>query len=276
MSNAPVASISENRPIRRTMPLAIGLCMALLASQVHAAVLSTDDFETGTNTNWTANNAGSQWAVDTTSEAGNAFMGRNGASASWSDFYGATSYADSTVEAWIRVNNWNNSTQNRVYLFARANNVSSTDTFQGYQVSIAPDSTITIEKRTTGKTIAVLGTGHGQDELGLNWNIGNWNKIRLEVSGSSTVSLAIYINGVQVATATDSSSPFASGPVGFGTSGADADFDDVTIGDGDDMHGLESDQYARLSTQKPGTPLKHNAAQPAVILASARSSKVGA
>ena len=227
--------------------LAVALLVSLVAAQAQAAVvLGPDDFEAGASSNWSPNNDTSNWSVDGTSEVGNKFFTRKASSTSWADAVGASSYGDVSVQAMVRVRGWNTSTQNRVYLFARYSG-STPSAASAYQVAIAPDSTISIERRNANKVITALATGHFRDVVGGKWNEGSWTRIRLEVSGTSPVKLAAYVNGIQIATATDSIGVTGSGSVGFGSAGASADFDDVVVGDSATFMGAESGQSASLS-----------------------------
>jgi hypothetical protein len=228
--------------------LALALALGVGASQAHAAtVLGPDDFEAGSSANWTPNNDTTAWSVDASSEVGNKFFKRVATSTSWADAPGAAAYGDVSVQAMVRINSWNASTQNRAYIFARYSGATPSAA-TAYQVSIAPDSTISIERRGANKAITTLATAHYMDIVGAKWNEGAWNMIRLEVSGTSPVKLAAYVNGVQIMTATDSVGVTSTGTVGFGSAGASADFDDVTVGDGASFSGPETGELVRLST----------------------------
>ncbi len=86
----------------------------------------------------------------------------------------------------VRIRSWNASTQNRAYLFARYNG-STPSAATTYQLSIAPDSTISIERRGANKVITTLAIAHSRDVVGSNWNEGTWTRVRLQVSGTSPV-----------------------------------------------------------------------------------------
>jgi hypothetical protein len=146
----------------------------------------------------------------------------------------------------VRINSWNASTQNRAFIFARYTG-SSPSSATCYQLSIAPDSTITIERRDVNKVITVLATAHSRDVVGATWNQGSWTNLRLEVSGSGTVKLAAYVNGAQIMTATDVSGVASTGSVGFGSAGASVDVDDVTTTDAGSFLAPETGESASLS-----------------------------
>jgi len=212
----------------------------------HAAVvMGPDDFEAG-NAHYTPNNNITEWALDTSSEVANDFYKRTAATTAWSDAPSGSTFGDVGVEAMVRINNWNASTQNRAYIFARYTG-SSPSSATCYQLSIAPDSTITIERRDVNKVITTLATAHSRDVVGANWNAGSWTNVRLEVSGTSPVKLAAYVNGAQIMTATDTSSVAAAGSVGFGSAGASIDIDDVTTTDAGSFLAPESGESASLS-----------------------------
>ncbi len=228
--------------------LAVATVLGFGGMKAHAAtVMGPDNFETGTNTHYTPNNNGTEWAVNTTSEVANDYYSRAAATTSWSDAPSASTFADTGVEAMVRITNWNASTQNRAYIFARYTG-STPSSATCYQLSIAPDSTITIERRGVNKAITVLATAHSRDVVGANWNAGSWTNVRLEVSGTGTVKLAAYVNGAQIMTATDSSGGVgATGAVGFGSAGASVDIDDVTTTDAGSFLAPETGESASLS-----------------------------
>jgi hypothetical protein len=211
-----------------------------------AVVMGPDNFETGTNTHYTPNNNGTEWTVDTSSEVGNDFYKRTSATTAWSDAPSASTFGDVGVEAMVRINSWNASTQNRAFIFARYTG-SSPSSATCYQLSIAPDSTITLERRDVNKVITVLATAHSRDVVGATWNQGSWTNLRLEVSGSGTVKLAAYVNGAQIMTATDVSGVASTGSVGFGSAGASVDVDDVTTTDAGSFLAPETGESASLS-----------------------------
>jgi hypothetical protein len=211
-----------------------------------AVVMGPDNFETGTNTHYAPNNNASEWTVNTTTEVANDFYSRAAATTAWSDAPSTSTFGDVGVEAMVRIGNWNASTQNRAYIFARYTG-STPSSATCYQMSIAPDSTITIERRDVNKVITTLATAHSRDVVGATWNAGSWTNVRLEVSGTSPVKLAAYVNGVQVMTATDVSSVAASGAIGFGSAGASIDVDDVVTTDAGSFLAPESGESASLS-----------------------------
>jgi hypothetical protein len=160
----------------------------------------------------------------------------------------------------VRIRSWNSSTQNRAYLFARYNG-STPSSATTYQLSIAPDSSISIERRGINKVITKLATAHSRDVVGSSWNEGSWTRVRLQVSGTSPVVLSAFVNDVQVATVTDSVGVGATGAVGFGSAGASIDVDDVTAGDAASFLAPESGESASLST--PADPTMYCALAPA-------------
>ncbi len=228
--------------------LAVAMVLGFGGMKAQAAtVMGPDNFETGTNTHYTPNNNGTEWAVNTTSEVANDYYSRAAATTSWSDAPSASTFGDTGVEAMVRITNWNASTQNRAYIFARYTG-STPSSATCYQLSIAPDSTITIERRGVNKAITVLATAHSRDVVGASWNAGSWTNVRLEVSGTGTVKLAAYVNGAQIMTATDSSGGVgATGAVGFGSAGASVDIDDVTTTDAGSFLAPETGESASLS-----------------------------
>jgi len=228
--------------------LAVAMVLGFGGMKAQAATfMGPDNFETGTNTHYTPNNNASEWSVDTTSEVGNDFYKRAAATTAWADAPSASTFGDVGVEAMMRISSWNASTQNRAYIFARYTG-STPSSATCYQLSIAPDSTITIERRAANKVITVLATGHSRDVVGANWNAGSWTNVRLQVSGTGTVQLAAFVNGVQVMSATDTSGGVAAtGAIGFGSAGASIDVDDVITVDAGSFLAPESGESASLS-----------------------------
>ena len=68
-----------------------------------AVVMGPDNFETGTNTHYTPNNNGTEWAVNTTSEVANDFYSRAAATTAWSDAPSSSTFGDVGVEAMVRI-----------------------------------------------------------------------------------------------------------------------------------------------------------------------------
>jgi hypothetical protein len=225
-----------------------------------AVVLGPDNFDSGVNSHFTPNNNPGEWSVDTSSEVANGFFTRVAGSTAWSDAPTSTAYGDVSVEAMVRIRSWNASTQNRAYIFARYTG-STPSSATTYQLSIAPDSSISIERRGANKVITTLATAHSRDVVGSNWNEGSWTRVRLQVSGTSPVVLAAFVNDVQVATVTDSVGVGATGAIGFGSAGASIDVDDVVVGDPASFLAPESGESASLST--PADPTMYCALAPA-------------
>jgi hypothetical protein len=235
---------SFSRRTRLTSALAVGLFAAFCARSANATVLWVNDFEGGQNS-WTPNNNASEWSLDATSEGGNKFFKRLAGGTSWSDAFGISVFGDIALEANIRINSWNSSSQNRVFLIVRANG-STPDSTTAYQVSIAPNGTIALERRGVNKAITTLATAQSMDIVGASWTPGVWNLIRLEVSGTMPAKLSLYVNGVRLATASDSTGGYDTGHVGFGAAGASADFDDISGGDFAEFSDEESGESAEL------------------------------
>jgi hypothetical protein len=211
-----------------------------------ATVLGPDDFETGVNSHFTPNNNPAEWTVNASSEVGNKFYSRAAGSTAWADAPGSTAYGDVSVEANVRIKSWNASTQNRAYIFARYTG-STPSSATAYQLSIAPDSTISIERRGANKAITTLASAHSRDVVGGNWNEGSWTRVRLQVSGTSPVMLTAFVNGVQVMSVSDSVGVGSAGAVGVGSAGASIDVDDVTASDAGSFLAPESGESASLS-----------------------------
>jgi hypothetical protein len=258
-------SLSSLFPSRRgrvsMLAAALFVCLGAASAQA-AVVLGPDTFEGGSSANWTPNNDATNWSVDGTSEVGNKFFTRNASSTAWADAPGTAAYGDVSVEANLRIRSWNASTQNRAYLFARYTG-STPSAASAYQLSIAPDSTISIERRAANKVITTLASAHSRDVVGGNWNEGSWTNVRLQVSGTSPVVLTAFVNGVQIMSVTDSIGVTATGAVGFGSAGASMDIDDVVVGDKASFLAPESGESASLST--PADPTMYCALTPASI-----------
>jgi hypothetical protein len=215
------------------------------------AMNSTDDFEAAVpapaspcGANWDPNN-NVNWTL--TGENGNSFCNRNAASTSWSDGVLTPAINNDTVvvSAMVRINAWNDTVQNRVHLFARGNNTNSTDTMTAYHVAIVPDSSIRIERRAANKTMTLLMSVQWMQVVE-SWNPGMWNRVQIQVGADPTLSghtlIAMYVNGLFAGSYSETTpSGYGSGNVGYGSVGANADFDDVMVGDGTQFDAPEGD-----------------------------------
>ncbi|GAB2704086.1 hypothetical protein GCM10027018_24520 [Paenibacillus thermoaerophilus] len=163
--------------------LLLGLIGITTAS---AATLLTDDFGDGNANGWTSTHG--TWSV--VQEAGNYVYyqsstneGRTSAgSASWTDY---------SVEAKVKVDNWNGS--NRTYVAGRYRDGNN---FYAASLYNSSGGTLEIRKKVNGSTTTIA----SKTNFGL--SAGTWYTVKLELSGTT---IRMYVNGTLELTATDSS-----------------------------------------------------------------------
>lgn len=194
--------------------LAVCLCLALIlpflpANQANAATLFSDNFDSGNANNWTPTTG--TWSVVQDSGSGvysqtSTSEGRTSAgSASWSNY---------TVEAKVKVDNFNGT--NRTYVAGRYK-----DGNNYYAASLYNSSggKLEIRKKVSGSSSTLATKDYAL-------STGVWYNVKLELSGST---IKLYINNTLELTATDSS--LTTGAVGFVTGKTLAKFDNVIVSD---------------------------------------------
>jgi hypothetical protein len=176
-----------------------------------------DDFESGAAPNWTVSNgtfatalSGSNYVYKQT-QTGSTTAGRYA--------YKASSTANYTVQALVRVNQFGNTTSSsRAGVAARYSNSTTSYTF-----GLAGNNTLTLQK---GYATAITNCA----AISFTVTTGTWYALKIVVSGTS---IKTYVNGALKHSCTDSGVTAANSASLFtgsgGTPGTLADFDDVFI-----------------------------------------------
>ena len=206
---------------RTTSALFAGAAFALVSLSGHAATIFSDDFEDGNSTGWTPTTA-SEWPV--ISDGGARALQRNVTTNSWNDNVGpALSNADQDITARIKVNAYSSASSS--YMAAVYGRHSGSQTGNAYFAALRGGGSIALNRRYNG-SVTTLGS------VGVSAVTGTWYDIRLKITGSNPVALEVYVNGSLKKSYSDTTSPItAAGKVAFGTYGANAEFDSVTVAD---------------------------------------------
>lgn len=200
---------------RKRMGIILLLCIALTLSfipirQVQAAVLYSSSFDNGQSTGWTSTSG--TWSV--VQDNGNYVYYQSSASEGRTSA-GSDAWSDYSVEAKVKVENWNGS--NRIYVAGRyldGNN------FYAASLYNSSGGTLEIRRKVNGSTTTIA----SKTNVGL--SAGTWYTVKLEMSGST---LKMYVNGTLQLTASDSS--LAAGTAGLVAYKAAAKFDDIVVSD---------------------------------------------
>lgn len=173
-------------------------CLALLAAwfmapQANAAVLFQDDFNDGNANGWTPQSGYDDWSV--VSEGGN-YVYYSSSTNEARTSAGSQSWTDYSVEARVKVENFNGS--NRAYVAGRYK-----DGNNYYAASLTGGNKLELRKKVGGSTSNLASKSYTVTP-------GVWYTVKLEMSGST---IRMYVNGNLELSATDSS--LASGGIGL-------------------------------------------------------------
>ena len=186
--------------------LTVAVTVVGVATAALGAPLFTDDFEDGNTTGWSP--SGGSWSVVTD---GSRVLRQGSTSSDARNLTGQSTWTNYAVQARVKPLAFNGS--NRfVGLVARAQNTSNY-----YFLALGSTGRVDIGKRVSGGN-SVLASGVASVP------IGTWATLRLEANGAS---LRAFVNGTQVASATDAT--FGAGRIGLVASFASAAFDDVLV-----------------------------------------------
>jgi hypothetical protein len=234
--------------LRCIAPL-LGLSASLWAAKADAAIMSSDDFETGSSSGWSPQMSAltSEWAIDSTTDVSNCAYRRvdqSGTTGAWNDAIGGGTFGDMTVTANVRINAWNGTGSDQAAVFARWS--SSAGQVSWYSVAITSDGWMHIRRNAAGTVTNLV------DVNNIMVQPGEWFNVRLEVTSSNPVHLTAYLGDVWEGHYDDySQSNISNGYYGIGTFGADASFDDVVIGDANEvLAGMESGEQSWLAPLK--------------------------
>jgi hypothetical protein len=233
---------------RRASALAIALSSALYAAgcadqgedagaSTSYAVYASSDFETSANppAEFTPTNNASEWSLDSTTGANNKSYRRNDAAGAWSQSLYNGTLGDQTVTADIMVDSWSGVSGQSVGIFARYNdNSQGPSNASWYGAMLSSDGSMHIQKRINGGPVNEL----------MNANFvmvqpGMWYTVRLEVTQSWPVRVAVYLGGVLQGVFNDDGSiggaVIGNGKPGLGSMGCNVMFDNVSLGDANDV-----------------------------------------
>jgi hypothetical protein len=234
---------------RRMTTLAIALCSTVLSvvgcanlgsdteTKQSYAIYYPDDFELASNppANWTPTINAGEWSLDTTTGSANKSYRRNDAGSVWSQSLYNGSLGDQTVTADMMVDSWNGVTGQSVGIFARYNdNSQGPSNASWYGAVLTSDGYMHIQKRLNGGAVNELMTvNFVQVQPGV------WYTVRLEVTQGYPVRVAAYLNNVLQGVFNDDGtiggSVIGNGKPGLGSMGCKVLFDNVSLGDANDV-----------------------------------------
>jgi hypothetical protein len=234
---------------RRMTTLAIALCSTVLSvvgcanlgsdteTKQSYAIYYPDDFELASNppANWTPTINAGEWSLDTTTGSANKSYRRNDAGSVWSQSLYNGSLGDQTVTADMMVDSWNGVTGQSVGIFARYNdNSQGPSNASWYGAVLTSDGYMHIQKRLNGGAVNELMTvNFVQVQPGV------WYTVRLEVTQGYPVRVAGYLNNVLQGVFNDDGtiggSVIGNGKPGLGSMGCKVLFDNVSLGDANDV-----------------------------------------
>jgi pectate lyase len=175
-----------------------------------AAVLFSDNFESGNANQWATQNG--TWSVV---KDGSTYVYYQSSTNEGRASAGNQTWTNYSVEAKVKVDNWNGS--NRAYVAGRYKDGNN---FYAASLYNSSGGTIEIRKKVNGSTTTIA----SKTNFGL--SAGTWYTIKLELNGST---INMYVNGTLQLTATDSS--ITSGGIGLVAFKTVAKFDDITVSD---------------------------------------------
>jgi pectate lyase len=176
--------------------------------------LLSDSFTSGSTTNW-APSVGT-WGIS--SDGGNNVYRQSNTSGDGRSFTSTgTSWVDQIVTARVKPTVFNGTDRLVAILGRRQPGVNSY-----YYATLRNSNRVEIKKLTNG-------SGSTLASKTFTVSAGTWYPVALEITGTSTTTLRLYIDGVLQLTATDSTSPYTSGVAGLQTFYTSANFDDVLI-----------------------------------------------
>jgi len=178
-----------------------------LTTAAAAVNLFSDNFESGSTTNWTL--AGGAWSVVTD---GTRVMRQAGTSGDTRALSNPSPWTNQVVTARVKPLTWNG-TDRFVAVLARAQNATNY-----YYVTLRSSNKLELKKLINGAPTTLA------SKTNFTVATNTWYTVKLEVIGTT---LRAYVNGTLQLTATDTQ--YASGKAGLATFNATASFDDVTV-----------------------------------------------
>lgn len=195
--------------LRRQASLVLSLMLVLALvplAPVQAATLFSDDFNDGNANGWTPQSNYNDWSV--VLDNGN-YVYYSSSTNEGRTSAGNSSWADYSVEARVKVENFNGS--NRAYVSGRYQ-----DGNNFYAASLSSNK-LELRKKVSGSTTTIASKSY-------TFNTGTWYKVKLEMNGSN---LKVYINDVLQLQATDSS--LSSGGIGLVAYKTVVKYDDIIV-----------------------------------------------
>ena len=199
--------------------------MLLIAGQssVSAATLFSDNFEDGNSSGWTTTSG--TWSVVTD---GSKVYYKSGTDEGRTSA-GSSSWAKYSVEAKVKVDNFNGS--NRAYVCGRfkdANNY--------YAASLTGGGKLELRKKLSGSTTTLTSKS-------MTLATRTWYTVKLVMNGSS---ISMYVNGTLQLSATDSA--LTTGGIGLVPFKVTAKYDDIVV---DDLSGSGTPTPTATATKTP-------------------------
>lgn len=182
--------------------------MVVLAPAALAATLFSDDFESGLASTWSK--SGGTWAV--VADGSQVLQESSASSDLARQFNGSTSWTDYSVQAQVKPLAFGSS-DGLVAISART---ASSSKF--YRLALTSSGQAVLQAYAGSSSITALGSA------AIGASAGTWYTLRIDVSGSTVTG---YVNGQQVASATDSMA--SSGRISMQTYHASGEFDNVTV-----------------------------------------------
>ncbi len=208
----------------------ITVCL-IIGGHVNAAVLFGDNFDDGNSSGWSVQYG--TWSV--ISDSGSYVYYKSGTDEgrSWA---GSSSWTNCSVEARVKVDNFNGS--NRAMVCGRYK-----DGNNYYAASLYNSSggTLEIRRKVSGSSTTIA----SKSNIGL--STGTWYTVKLVMNGSN---ISMYLDGVLQLSATDSSLP--SGYVGLVPYKVTAKYDNIVV---DDLSGGTATPTPTPSSGATPTPI---------------------
>src|SRR5688572_15273850 len=193
---------------RRAAAACAAAALVLVAgTAARAQALFSDDFNDGNANGWTATSG--TWSVATDGTPVYR-VGTNGGNVRSNT--GNASWANYSVQARIKPLSFSSTSVRWVSLLGRYR-----DTGNYYYVALQNDNVLRL-RRFVGSSSTTLA------EKAFTVTTGTWYTVRLEMNGSA---LAVFVNGTQQLTASDST--FPTGRIAVAAYGASASYDDVVV-----------------------------------------------
>ncbi len=224
-----------NRKVLSGLVLTMIACLLIFTSTpAMGAVVFSDNFESGNYNSWTTQNG--SWSITTD---GSRVLRQSSTSAEGRAWSNTSAWTDQSVQARVKVTNFNGS--NRALVCARM-----ADGNNYYAVSIQSNR-LELRKKVNGSTTTLASKT-------MTFAANTWYTIKLQVSGST---LTAFVNGSQQLTATTTGR--TSGVAGLIGWKAAVNFDDVVV---DNLGGGSSTPAPTATAAPTPTPTKTPAPTP--------------